>query len=56
MMTGVFCIQLGTAVVTASPWLFGWLALFYTAVAIAIPTTTAAPPADRAALTDFVSA
>jgi protein-S-isoprenylcysteine O-methyltransferase Ste14 len=37
MMTGVFCIQLGTAAVTASPWLLGWFALFCTAVVIAIP-------------------
>jgi protein-S-isoprenylcysteine O-methyltransferase Ste14 len=37
MMTGVFCIQLGTAVATASPWLLGWFALFCTIVAIAIP-------------------
>jgi protein-S-isoprenylcysteine O-methyltransferase Ste14 len=38
MMTGVFCIQLGTAAATASPWLLGWFALFCTVVAIAIPT------------------
>ncbi|MGW4101132.1 methyltransferase family protein [Mycobacterium sp. NPDC004974] len=38
MMTAVFCIQLGTAVATASPWLFAWFALFATIVAIAIPT------------------
>ncbi|MGV0814186.1 isoprenylcysteine carboxylmethyltransferase family protein [Mycolicibacterium boenickei] len=37
MMTAVFCIQLGTAVATASPWLFAWFALFCTVVAIAIP-------------------
>jgi protein-S-isoprenylcysteine O-methyltransferase Ste14 len=37
MMTGVFCIQLGTAAATASPWLLGWFALFSTVVAIAIP-------------------
>lgn len=37
MMTAVFCIQLGTAIVTASPWLFGWFALFVTLVTIAIP-------------------
>lgn len=37
MMTAVFCIQLGTAVATASPWLFGWFAFFVTATAIAIP-------------------
>ncbi|UGU31441.1 isoprenylcysteine carboxylmethyltransferase family protein [Mycolicibacterium smegmatis] len=37
MMTAVFCIQLGTAVATMSPWLFGWFALFCTATAIAIP-------------------
>lgn len=36
MMTAVFCIQLGTAVATASPWLFGWFALFFTATMIAI--------------------
>jgi len=36
MMTGVFCIQLGTAIATMSPWLFGWFALFFTAVLIAI--------------------
>jgi protein-S-isoprenylcysteine O-methyltransferase Ste14 len=36
MMTGVFCIQLGTAIATASPWLFGWFAFFFTAVLIAI--------------------
>ncbi|QRY48773.1 isoprenylcysteine carboxylmethyltransferase family protein [Mycolicibacterium boenickei] len=38
MMTAVFCIQLGTAVATASPWLFAWFALFCTVVVIAIPT------------------
>lgn len=38
MMTGVFCIQLGTAIATASPWLFGWFALFFTLVLIAIRT------------------
>lgn len=38
MMTAVFCIQLGTAVATASPWLFGWFVLFCTIVTIAIPT------------------
>ncbi|MFV8053125.1 methyltransferase family protein [Mycobacterium sp. 48b] len=38
MMTAVFCIQLGTAVATASPWLFAWFALFCTIVLIAIPT------------------
>lgn len=37
MMTGVFCIQLGTAAVLAQPWLFGWFALFCTLTAIAIP-------------------
>ncbi|MHC9293134.1 methyltransferase family protein [Mycobacterium sp. LTG2003] len=37
MMTAVFCIQLGTAVATASPWLFGWFVLFCTIVTIAIP-------------------
>ena len=36
MMTGVFCIQLGTAIATMSPWLFGWFAVFFTAVLIAI--------------------
>lgn len=36
MMTGVLCIQLGTAIATASPWLFGWFALFFTATLIAI--------------------
>jgi len=36
MMTGVFCIQLGTAVATASPWLFGWFAFFFACVLIAI--------------------
>ncbi len=36
MMTGVFCIQLGTAIATASPWLFGWSALFFTVTVIAI--------------------
>ena len=38
MMTGVFCIQLGTAIATASPWLFGWFAFFFTCVLIAIRT------------------
>jgi protein-S-isoprenylcysteine O-methyltransferase Ste14 len=37
MMTAVFCIQLGTAVATLSPWLFGWFTLFCTATAVAIP-------------------
>ncbi|MGY1990745.1 methyltransferase family protein [Mycolicibacterium fortuitum] len=37
MMTAVFCIQLGTAVATASPWLYAWFALFCTLTAIAIP-------------------
>lgn len=37
MMTAVFCIQLGTAVALASPWLFGWFAVFCTLVLIAIP-------------------
>ncbi|MGV0741826.1 methyltransferase family protein [Mycolicibacterium sp. XJ870] len=37
MMTAVFSIQLGTAVATTSPWLYGWFALFCTVVAIAIP-------------------
>jgi protein-S-isoprenylcysteine O-methyltransferase Ste14 len=36
MMSGVFCIQLGTAIATASPWLFGWFAFFFTCVLIAI--------------------
>jgi protein-S-isoprenylcysteine O-methyltransferase Ste14 len=36
MMTGVFCIQLGTAIATASPWLFGWFVFFFTCVLIAI--------------------
>jgi protein-S-isoprenylcysteine O-methyltransferase Ste14 len=36
MMTGVFCIQLGTAIALASPWLFGWFALFFTLTLIAI--------------------
>ena len=36
MMSGVFAIQLGTAIATASPWLFGWFALFFTSVLIAI--------------------
>jgi protein-S-isoprenylcysteine O-methyltransferase Ste14 len=36
MMTGVLCIQLGTAMATASPWLFGWFALFFTLTVIAI--------------------
>lgn len=36
MMTGVFCIQLGTAIATESPWLFGWFAFFFTCVLIAI--------------------
>jgi protein-S-isoprenylcysteine O-methyltransferase Ste14 len=38
MMTGVFCIQLGTAIALASPWLFGWFAFFFTCVLIAIRT------------------
>jgi protein-S-isoprenylcysteine O-methyltransferase Ste14 len=38
MMTGVFCIQLGTAIATASPWLFGWFLFFFTCVLIAIRT------------------
>ncbi|OBA95604.1 RemK protein [Mycolicibacterium fortuitum] len=37
MMTAVFCIQLGTAVATASPWLYAWFALFCTLTVIAIP-------------------
>ena len=36
MMSGVFCIQLGTAIATASPWLFGWFLVFFTCVLIAI--------------------
>ncbi|MDT0382783.1 methyltransferase, partial [Streptomyces sp. DSM 42041] len=44
MMTAVFCIQLGTAVATASPWLFAWFALFCTVVVIAIPTIEEPPP------------
>src|SRR5262245_53144292 len=36
MMTGVFCIQLGTAIATASPWLFAWFAFFFICVIIAI--------------------
>jgi protein-S-isoprenylcysteine O-methyltransferase Ste14 len=36
MMTAVFCIQLGTAIATASPWLFGWFVFFFTCVLIAI--------------------
>jgi protein-S-isoprenylcysteine O-methyltransferase Ste14 len=38
MMTAVFCIQLGTAVAWASPWLLGWFMFFFTAVLIAIRT------------------
>lgn len=38
MMTAVFCIQLGTAIVWAAPWLFAWFAFFFTAVLIAIRT------------------
>jgi len=38
MMTGVFAIQLGTAIALASPWLFGWFAFFFTCVLIAIRT------------------
>jgi protein-S-isoprenylcysteine O-methyltransferase Ste14 len=38
MMTGVFCIQLGTAAVLASPWLLGWFVFFFTCVLIAIRT------------------
>lgn len=37
MMTAVFCIQLGTAAVTASPWLLAWFAVFTLLVVIAIP-------------------
>jgi protein-S-isoprenylcysteine O-methyltransferase Ste14 len=36
MMSGVFCIQLGTAVATASPWLFAWFLFFFTCALIAI--------------------
>jgi protein-S-isoprenylcysteine O-methyltransferase Ste14 len=36
MMTGVFWIQLGTAIASTSPWLFGWFAFFFTCVLIAI--------------------
>lgn len=36
MMTGVFCIQLGTAIATASPWLFVWFLFFFTCTLIAI--------------------
>lgn len=36
MMTGVFGIQLGTAVATASPWLLGWFVLYCTVMAITI--------------------
>jgi protein-S-isoprenylcysteine O-methyltransferase Ste14 len=36
MMSAVFCIQLGTAIATASPWLFGWFLFFFTCVLIAI--------------------
>jgi protein-S-isoprenylcysteine O-methyltransferase Ste14 len=36
MMTGVFCIQLGTAIATVSPWLFLWFAFFSMCVLIAI--------------------
>jgi protein-S-isoprenylcysteine O-methyltransferase Ste14 len=38
MMTGVFCILLGTAAATASLWLLGWFALFCTIIAIVIRT------------------
>ena len=38
MMTGVFCIQLGTAAATSSLWLLGWFALFFALVLIAIRT------------------
>jgi protein-S-isoprenylcysteine O-methyltransferase Ste14 len=38
MMTGVFCIQLGTAAAMQSLWLLGWFALFFTLVLIAIRT------------------
>lgn len=37
MMTAVFCLQLGTAAITASPWLLAWFALFCTLVVIAVP-------------------
>jgi protein-S-isoprenylcysteine O-methyltransferase Ste14 len=36
MMTGVFSIQLGTAIAVASPWLFAWFLFFFTCVLIAI--------------------
>jgi protein-S-isoprenylcysteine O-methyltransferase Ste14 len=36
MMTGVFSIQLGEAVATASPWLLSWFVLFCTVIAIMI--------------------
>jgi protein-S-isoprenylcysteine O-methyltransferase Ste14 len=38
MMTGVFCIQLGTAAALASSWLFAWFAFFFTCVLFAIRT------------------
>jgi protein-S-isoprenylcysteine O-methyltransferase Ste14 len=38
MMTGVFCILLGTAAATASLWLLGWFVLFCTIIAIVIRT------------------
>ena len=38
MMTGVFCILLGTAAATASFWLLGWFALYCTIMAIVIRT------------------
>lgn len=37
MMTAVFCLQLGTAAITASPWLLAWFALFCTLVLISVP-------------------
>lgn len=32
----MFSIQLGTAIATASPWLFAWFLFFFTCVLIAI--------------------
>ena len=37
MMTAVFCLQLGTAALLASPWLLAWFAVFCTAVLVAVP-------------------
>jgi protein-S-isoprenylcysteine O-methyltransferase Ste14 len=36
MITGVLCVLLGEAVATASGWLLGWFAIFFTAMAIVI--------------------